>query len=784
MVKRAEVGPVLATKKRRRQTLVCTNCRNRKSKCDRGKPACSSCVKAGLESSCYYVTDSKSGMHQEILPNLDDFFPQHENLSIDMVSSGNVIKRKRSGTTYLAPFTVGAAKKRDVYLQILDIVCAPPRRVGKLPKSSSQPDAQPSSVSKKNDGEQSTECLPRSMRHIKQLEEQAVDAESTLTSKHKEMCKHLFDKFGRYRKNRFHSWTDENLPLNSLPDADIFFQSVMPYYVENVSELCPIFDLGHLTSGLESFYLRYINAEPPKKLEVDDYAYYSILLLITCLVHMSISFSSVERSKYSIVKTINTDEFISVANHCIYRHDNLRKCSLIRLQSMMLLRFYQWCAPDDGDGEYLQQSAMLMGMIVAACNSLGIGWHCFQHPTKLVGDINFGPSQSIFSQDPKEYQRLWAVVLHWDRKASLLTGLPCLVNSTMRIPNDGLQHLRLYTAKYDNLMQKLATAISNDPSAVNYDSVMRLSTLLKRTLNVDMKEKETHAALALELTITINLLELSVEHARLINCELSGDPEQFQECMPNLMAAILKIINLCEHYLAHSREYLQSTRFYTNKIVELAFSMVGAILPSIILRSGRSTESNTKKILMQYLESIFSTYFKHWGTEYYESFRRLFGSKIIFKTLSYLNEKDPWETLLEYIVTPVTKQEAFEDNLPYQIQNFKKLYYNQGRPKSASDIWDACYVNKELFAFDIDMDSYGKYMPFFEDCAAHDYDVFASFFNKVSSPFLQEVKNLPSVHNVSPIPSALDNFDYNILSNDETGQYDPLTFLKFFEPEI
>lgn len=47
-------GPPL--KKRNRKILVCTNCRQKKNKCDRQLP-CTSCVKLGLKSSCFYSDD-------------------------------------------------------------------------------------------------------------------------------------------------------------------------------------------------------------------------------------------------------------------------------------------------------------------------------------------------------------------------------------------------------------------------------------------------------------------------------------------------------------------------------------------------------------------------------------------------------------------------------------------------------------------------------------------------------------------------------------------------------
>lgn len=44
-------------KRRQRITVVCTNCKKRKSKCDRGNP-CSNCTNIKIKNSCVYVKDT------------------------------------------------------------------------------------------------------------------------------------------------------------------------------------------------------------------------------------------------------------------------------------------------------------------------------------------------------------------------------------------------------------------------------------------------------------------------------------------------------------------------------------------------------------------------------------------------------------------------------------------------------------------------------------------------------------------------------------------------------
>ena len=55
--------------KRRRKTVSCSLCRQRKVGCDRGLPSCSRCTKAGLSASCSYTSDATGRVPAAVYEN-------------------------------------------------------------------------------------------------------------------------------------------------------------------------------------------------------------------------------------------------------------------------------------------------------------------------------------------------------------------------------------------------------------------------------------------------------------------------------------------------------------------------------------------------------------------------------------------------------------------------------------------------------------------------------------------------------------------------------------------
>ncbi|CEP64464.1 Oaf3p LALA0_S11e04764g [Lachancea lanzarotensis] len=778
--------------KRRRQTIVCVNCRRRKTKCDKGKP-CGSCIKLGLEETCSYVPDLGTQLQQRKSSDFSFEIPHVEASYINLIPAGMLVNRKRSGTCYVAPLTTLASVQRDVYLRVLRSVCIGPRYTNRKAQKRKGKHAGVAAAAGGRNAEKGLnknannpehldspmKGLPNSLRYLEKLEEEAADLSDELAAKHWYTCKKLFEKFGASRKNRIKSWDGTEFSLELIPDCNLFFQHVWPYYVDHIWQLCPLFNLQTLETKIHAVYAGVKKA----KYGIDDYACYSTILLVTLIVQVSVELSGLPDT-YSSIRSIETERYLPAVSHHIFRGENFRKCSLFNLQTMLLLRFYQWCAPDDGDGEYLQQSSMLMGMIVSGSYGIGLGWHCTTQSGDFVTDRTIScavdPSQTL--EELKEYRRVWCNVLHWDRKISLLTGLPCLIGTTMRVHSDGNDGLPLPMLRYDFLLEKIARTISSCPTKVDFDLIMKLSGHLKQLMRNDLNDSNLDTVLHHEMNLVLLLLELSLEHARVINCEIVLHFDEYRDCIQALMEKILEVTHLCE-YLLNFEETPTFARFYTNRIVELALRSVISILPSIILRSGRSPEAGLKATLTNFYKATLSTYFNNLGTDYYQAFRRMFSEKITLKTLNHLNETDPFETILEFYTQASKDGEPSTETRPIEVKKFIDLCDRRDGKKKLGELWDNCLnMPAGLFSFELDIDNLTQYLPFNQKLSEGEYDLFASFFSKASSSFLEVVKLLPSANVTDSPDNVFDNFNYALLDFGDNNNYDPLIFLDFFEP--
>lgn len=154
----------IRTKKRHRITLVCTNCKKRKSKCNRTKP-CGTCIRLGDTESCVYLTESLGNLESSTaldgadqLRNQTNFaersnlglvkkrrlslsrqdkdywqriqeetltpgyyVPMNEEtpLFIDLIPNGFYLETKRSANNLFALFTDRAIENRDPYLKAM-----------------------------------------------------------------------------------------------------------------------------------------------------------------------------------------------------------------------------------------------------------------------------------------------------------------------------------------------------------------------------------------------------------------------------------------------------------------------------------------------------------------------------------------------------------------------------------------------------------------------------------------------------------------------------------------
>lgn len=763
--------------------MVCTNCKRRKSKCDRLKPVCGNCLRLGDQSTCLYVSNpiSPQTSTPPLISQCFEEYHEEPPTLINLVPYGHNINAKRSATTYIAPLTTAAIRQRDPYLQILDFVSGVPRKRAIIKSSAKEEDSQ-------------KESLPTSMRIIKKLDKltatkQLDPATSSFIQKHESMYRSLFDKFAQCRRN--HSWeVDEKLlPGPHFPKKDVFLRYVWPHFEIHISKLLPIFNNDVLRFEIEQLYKSW---EESQKLNVkhNDYTVYSIVLLITSISQLSVKFAhrrgkTAPSKPETIILEINTQKYIAIVNHFILQCKIFRKITVLQLQCLLLLRVYHWCAPDDGDGELLQQSIVLMGTIIGGCRDTGVGWLCFKDPSHFTAEVHPGsrPSMDQMGTDGyiDIYRRIWSFVLHWDRKLSILTGQECFIGKTIKFQNIDTDSWHMKLMVVDHLMFKIANSISDSPHQVDLEKTTKLFEDLSRSVKDILHKDETDYHFYFETYIVLTVSEISVYHAYLVQCETTGNVEDFQDCIQYLFEKILKLSKLCYEYLEGDPELDPYTNFYTNKIVDVALTNLCQILPAIIIRCGRATDKRTKSILLKFYYNLSSMYFNELGVNYYQVFRRMFSTKLTYTTLAVSNQDDSWKPILEFLQSPHFVAEKSSCVKRPLLDQFLEAYKSNDDDKDVVKLWTDIYSGGSNLSFDLDLESHENDLRLFMENQYSDYNVFAAFCHKVSTKFIEHAKENPSVITEDEsLLGGLPNVDLNILS-DFNGMGDFAEFLTFFE---
>ncbi|SCV01777.1 LAMI_0G13652g1_1 [Lachancea mirantina] len=783
-------------RKRRRLTIVCTNCKRRKSKCDKKKPVCGNCTRLGDEDTCVYVSHAESpnsnvpSVVSLSFENVDEI----PVMNVDLAPNGNVVIAKRSATAYVKPLTTVGAAWRDPYLQVLNALCSVNKRHVRCRSAKS---------GELNGTEKS---LPSSIESLKKIEQREpsdaarVEPEK-LINRHRNMYKHLFTKFGEYRQNKSGKVNDKEIPGKHIPDQQTFETVIWPHFEVHVSPLCPIFENSILHHEIISLY-RNLQKNSILNKKNNDNVIYAILLLITLLCQFSVNcagkFNSDSSSRDDArITSINTRKYFAVVNYCLSQNKVYRKINLLQLQALLLLRFYHWCAPDEGDGEQLQQSNILMGAIIASCREVGAGWSCFKDGDKFTCDLlpDARPSPSVMHQGnySQVYRKLWSTVLHWDRKLSMLTGQECFVSKSIKINLQDVDSWHLKMIPMDHLVFSICNLVSECPHQVHYEKVTSLLSDLsqnnKNVMDRDMCDYHQH----FEMQLIILLMETSLHHACVVQSESTGNTYDFGCHMRSLEDKMKKLATLCHEYLFAEEELDVYGRFYTNKIVVIALETICCILPSSILRSRQTGSSQGNTRLLRFFYDVASMYFNEIGVDYYQCFKKLFVIKILYKTLLTADDAKPWKNILEFLVSDENEGNDPLDKMP-AVASFLEFH------KTRTDETDVCALWRQMFSCNLEMkfesDLTDSDFDLFVNDDYEDYNIFSAFCNNISTPFLNKM-SLNGTYSMeslsSKVPKAgqwndYDEFGFplgtsdllNFLNDDIYGQDNGKAFYELF----
>lgn len=468
-------------KKRQRMSVVCLNCKTRKIKCDKKRPACSNCVKCNVGHLCEYepphwvtrasmssASNAIQAIAQQIEPNGTPLpalmppisaplapFPETVNSPPRTASSDNAadaqmevkeeLMRLRAQIQSLQSSVVGSHELDTDTVDFYELYNA------LHTKRSSMEEHKPL-------------C---SVTHYKK------DQFSAVLSGYFNLCCALFKaKYGDLKKKQESQKTRLDASLTEFlyllgeresPEVvevvSKFIQERMPKNDQNnnISFLLPnkhtkgtdtilshvqslLPTLGVIKLYLNRFYqfiypyfpfvdkkvlneriftiLRAQDDESAVSIVIDDkFDMLSLAQLLIILRMVHIAQPSCTKDVVLKQNPISA-ELIGSAVTIISLFKITRKTKLSVIQTLILLRLYLLYAPEDGDGSELTQSQTLFAMIVQSAYAIGLNRDASNHP------------QMDFDKDLSNlWRRVWYGILDIDRVISTLAGHICCIQN-------------------------------------------------------------------------------------------------------------------------------------------------------------------------------------------------------------------------------------------------------------------------------------------------------------------------------------------------------------------
>lgn len=783
-------------RRRNRPTVVCTNCKRRKSKCDRQQP-CSNCIRFGNTDTCLYVINPKNAKLRqsdgtdgnvrkirhiskgdsntdnsdahEISSIPTDFhtsskpFALNETKYVNLSPNGSYIQIKRSAITMFSCFTNKSIECRDLYLSALVMF------------RSIAIDMNANAL-KEHRNYSKNPSLPHSFKHLSIFDADGDPLSSdNLFRHHKLIHRSLFDKYGKYRKDASTKIFDANELLNgSLPSRNLFFDHILKFFESHIVHMIPIFDLEGLKYDANNFYSEW---EHYKMVSVKnfDHMVCCVILLITKLCILSMNFSNLPSELHGHLKKLDTSKYIAITHHYIFEMKSLRKCTLRQLQVLILLRFYYWCAPEDGDGDSLQQSQILMGTIIASCKEMGVSWLSIRDPNLFLFEVFAISKQKPFMLSPGDlkniYQMIWSHVLYWDRKLFLTNGQECLITKTYpyEITNREFSwHQRMLAI--DQTLMNMNNLLNDLPSKVDVAALKKEWGHAYKAFQQIRDDKKEHLHLNFEYETMLELFMLCLSHAELIHLEQSNDVASFHFVTQSLWDQVVRLATKCHRYFYGTQEMDPYSRFFTNKIVSVVSDKLCTLIPLFVLRvdSFGAIGFDQRNIMIKFLFGICSMYYNELGFDYYRCFEGMFAAKITYKILNRPPNKNPWRIILEFLLCQLEKGNT--------NGNWRELEIIQGLPsllnlrdslkripiqyRDSLKSWntDIIPITQANANFTLDLRE-NLLQPVLFDRYSQNFNIFASFYDHASSKLAKDAEN-------TSVKKELDNQNFRTQSQE------------------
>ncbi|QLG71718.1 hypothetical protein HG535_0C00670 [Zygotorulaspora mrakii] len=822
------IQPVQPIKRRKRLTIVCTNCKRRKSKCDRKQP-CTNCIRLGDQDSCCYIQQHSATNENEEMTkkqkkginiasrnkkkDRNDIISQpliHDSQMnivgpstiINVIPNGFLISVKRSAATEYSLFTDVSMEHRDPYLKSL--ITFRHIAIGMTVKN-----LKANGVHLNRNS-----SLPQSFTPLSIFDADGDPLSSESAFRQLELIhKSLFDKFGSYRKYDALVYNDDDAFIaENLPPRNLFLDEILPYFETRILELIPIFDMPLLRHELKALYDTW---EQKGQLcyKTFDHVVYSMVLLITKISQLSMNLSKLSAKIQFPLRDLNTGKYISIVNHFLFKMKSLRKCTLLQLQCLILLRFYYWCGPEDGDGAELQHSRILSGTIIASCKEMGINWNSILHPNEYYYEIHAASRPSSSVMNAKDYKRvyrmIWSYILFWDRKLCLISGQECVIGKSFPyddINEDATWHEKVVVL--DQILKSICEMLNNFPTSVDVTLLYeRLATAKCCFSKIKTKLNKT---LNFEYEVLLDVFELCLVHAEMVHYEYKSDAAKFAATFQNLWAHVVRFSQVFMAYFNDEGQKFDSfTRFYSNKVIVVAANKICVLVPAIILRLHRFSSVGFPEadVLVKFLFGFSSIYFTEFGFDYYSCFKKMFTAKITYKILNRPPDKNPWVMILEFLLHELKRElkgkvvdEKGVKNISLIAKLREAVNKVSRKERDILKIWNdevfPIINNNEVKEFDLYVE---QLEPFLVDLFSSSFNLFASFYDNASSKLVdgaekakcdtsQTLGNIPApvTEDLGPMStgevSTTSSNPDNELANFELIQdlFEPFDFVSFF----
>ena len=726
----SKVDKLDSVKRRNRLTIVCTNCKRRKVRCNKEHP-CDACIKTNKADECKYISIIKEGTKHKTILKPDNGYKKnknkvavvhkassldhiHESEFINIIPNGFYVEVKRSAINMFAHFVDLSMEHRDVYLELMT-------RFRSIAIKNMSKKYEKEAKNKKH---KFNPHLPKSFKPLSVFDFHEQTGDKIISQRgiiSYEQHKILFDKFAKMRENeRLKFLSDESIRIKDyLIDKELFLSQILPFFTEKISPLIPIFNIDVLTKEIIKFF-DHMSTNDNMSTKSFDHIVMSIIFLIILLTKLSISSSKYlhMESIYESILKIDTSKYIAIIHHYLFQMKILRKCTLLQLQCLILLKFYQWCSPDDGDGSDGQHNQIFLGMIISSAKELGINWHCINNEY-FCFKVSNGARPSLKDMGSKDYfqqyQKVWSVIVSWDRKMSLAFGQECLVsrsytdllkeklinanNDSQDINRNINSHCKLWHAKMlsiDHYLLKINDIIHNTPTRVNVTLLEDLISQVKDELKLlrsrpttakttnsnsnkftegyniqdyyDITNESAIKVLDTEFDWCLNLLELSIYHGRMVFYERTTDYVKYHISIQELWNYLILLSKKCHNYFFPVVEQDRINgfmRFYCNRIVEIATNKLCVLIPTFILRLNRFPRmtSDDREVMCKFLYRISSVYFNEYAFEHFKCFKKMFTAKITYKMLNRPHDKDIWKNILQFLIYKISEQEEILNSI-------------------------------------------------------------------------------------------------------------------------